>query len=63
MSQTGEEIREERRRLRAEYAGLFDQVESLLFRHDSVGINFETNTDEYAPGGHDPPAASELRFR
>ena len=49
MSQTGEEIREERRRLRAEYAGLFDQVESLLFRHDSVGINFETNTDEYPP--------------
>ena len=47
MAQTREEILEERRRLRAEYAGLFDQVQSLLFRHDPVGINFETNMDEY----------------
>jgi hypothetical protein len=24
-------------------------VEALLFRHDPIGINFETNTDEYEP--------------
>jgi len=25
------------------------RVEELLFRHDPIGINFETNTDEYEP--------------
>ena len=48
-ARTREEIIEERRRLKAEYRQLFDEVESLLFRHDPVGINFETNTDEYDP--------------
>ena len=49
MPQTREEIQEERRRLRAEYGHLFDDVQALLFRHDPVGINFETNMDEYDP--------------
>ena len=49
MPQTREEIQEERRQLRAEYSHLFDDVQALLFRHDPVGINFETNTDEYDP--------------
>ncbi len=49
MSRTREEIVEERRRLKAEYRELYDQVAELLFRHDPEGINYETNTDEYEP--------------
>ncbi|MFA6561407.1 MAG: hypothetical protein WCV00_05815 [Verrucomicrobiia bacterium] len=49
MSRTREEIVEERRLLRAEYRELFDEVSALLFRHDPVGISFETNDDEYEP--------------
>jgi hypothetical protein len=49
MPKTGEEIREERRRLRAQYGELFDTTAALLLRHDPVGINFSTNTDEYEP--------------
>ena len=49
MSKTHEEIVEERRRLKAEYRELFDEVEALLFRHDPIGINFGTNPDEYEP--------------
>jgi hypothetical protein len=49
MSRTREEIREERRLLKAEYRQLFDEVQSLLFRHDPFGISFESNTDEYDP--------------
>jgi hypothetical protein len=44
-----ERIREERRRLRAEYGPLFDQIVRILFRRDPMGISFETNTDEYEP--------------
>lgn len=46
---TREEILENRRRLKAEYGKLYDEVAALLFRHDPEGINFETNTDEYEP--------------
>ena len=49
MPQTHEEILEERRLLKVEYRHLFDDVQSLLFRHDPVRINFDTNTDEYGP--------------
>ena len=28
---------------------LFEDVNKILFRHDPIGINFETNTDEYEP--------------
>jgi hypothetical protein len=49
MKETREEILEERRRLKAEYRWLFNDVAAILFRHDPVGINFETNQDEYEP--------------
>ena len=49
MSQEREKKLEERRRLKVEYGKLFESVSSLLSRHDPVGINFETNTDEYDP--------------
>lgn len=50
MARTPEEIRENRRRrLRAEYAELFDGVSELLYQHDPIGINFEDNADEYEP--------------
>ncbi len=48
-SLTRAEIVEERRRLRAEYHELYDDVAALLFRHDPVSINFQTNVDEYEP--------------
>ncbi len=35
--------------MKAEYRQLLDEVQSLLFRHDPVGINFGFNTDEYDP--------------
>ncbi len=49
MARTRDEILEERRLLRLQYGALFDEVSTLLFRHDPVGINFETNSDEYEP--------------
>jgi hypothetical protein len=47
MSRTREEILRGRRLLKEKYQWLFDDVSSLLFRHDPIGINFETNVDEY----------------
>ena len=41
------EILEDRRRLRAEYAELFDSIAALLYRHDPMKINFAVNTGEY----------------
>ena len=41
--------REERRRLRNQYRDLFDTVASILFAADPIGINFESNADEYEP--------------
>ncbi len=38
-----------RTELRAQYPKLFVDVQQCLFRHDPVGINFETNADEYDP--------------
>jgi hypothetical protein len=49
MTRTREEIREERRRLRAEYGELYGSTAALLYRHDPAGINFEINPDEYEP--------------
>ena len=40
---------EARKRARTEYGELFDSVAALLFKHDPIGINFQTNTDEYEP--------------
>lgn len=36
-------------RSRQAYKDLFGQVSAILFRHDPIGINFETNRDEYDP--------------
>lgn len=47
FNKTGEQIRQERRKLKAKYGELFDAVSEILFRHDPIGINFEHNTDEY----------------
>ena len=44
-----EQILAERQELRAEYGALFDEVAAILFELDPVGINFESNTDEYEP--------------
>ena len=37
----------EKRHRKNTYRALFDQVSAILFRHDPIGINFETNADEY----------------
>jgi hypothetical protein len=34
---------------RKDYGTLFDAVSAVLFHHDPIGINFDTNTDEYDP--------------
>lgn len=31
------------------YLQLFAKVADIFFRHDPIGINFDTNTDEYHP--------------
>ena len=41
--------RDQRERVKAQYAGLFPAATALFFRVDPAGINFETNTDEYEP--------------
>jgi hypothetical protein len=38
-----------RESVRAEYGAIFDQVARLLFESDPLGINLETNIDEYEP--------------
>lgn len=40
---------EKRKAIRRKYAALFDALSKILFDADPIGINFETNTDEYAP--------------
>ena len=49
MAGERERIAEERRLLKAEYGRFFEEICALLFRHDPIGINFETNEDEYEP--------------
>jgi len=39
----------ERDALKRQYGALFASVSDALFKADPVGINFETNTDEYEP--------------
>lgn len=46
---TRDEIEAEKQRLRSEYGRLFDELSMLLFRSDPIGLNFESNTDEYDP--------------
>ena len=49
VMRTKKQIHTEHRRLRAEYGALFDDLATIFFRHDPIGINFEDNTDEYEP--------------
>jgi hypothetical protein len=46
---SAEQIKQERTALKEEYGKLFDAVSEILFRHDPIGINFESNTDKYDP--------------
>lgn len=38
-----------RRRLKGDYRVLFEGVSAILFRHNPIGLDFETNIDEYDP--------------
>ncbi len=49
MTKTREEVTAETKRLKSDYGSLFDSVVEVLFKYDPIGINFETNTDEYEP--------------
>ena len=40
---------EKRKAIQLEYGGLFDAISKLLFEADPIGINFETNPEEYEP--------------
>ena len=42
-------LRAERKRLKAEYSLLFEELTAILFRIDPVGIADEENFDEYEP--------------
>lgn len=46
-NETREEILAKRAKAKREYGKLFSAVSEVLFRHDPIYINFETNTDEY----------------
>jgi len=39
----------DRNQLKVTYKNLYHEVQRVLFVHDLMGINFETNTDEYDP--------------
>ena len=39
--------RERRKKLSVSYQQLLNEISSILFHHDPIGINFEDNTDEY----------------
>ena len=49
QSHSREQILEERLQLKANYGALFEATAALLFRWDPIGINYEFNSDEYAP--------------
>lgn len=47
--ETIEQIKVKRTQLKNEYKEFYQSVSEILFRHDPIGINFETNDDEYEP--------------
>lgn len=56
--------RMERSEVKRKYGALFQEVSAILFRHDPIGINFETNTDEYDPeAGTIIPKLKECRSK
>ncbi len=42
-------MNQDRMKLKVQYQALYTEVESILFKHDLIGIHFEDNTDEYDP--------------
>ena len=44
-----EESRRRRGELKSQYGTAYQRLSSILFAEDPIGINFETNTDEYEP--------------
>lgn len=48
-NETAEQIQAKRSQLKKDYRELYQSVSEILFRHDPIGINFETNDDEYEP--------------
>ena len=44
-----EELRSRRQELKRQYRSAYDQLSSILFEEDPIGINFEKNSDEYEP--------------
>jgi hypothetical protein len=42
-------VRRDRLALKLKYGVIFESVSAILFKADLVGINFESNTDEYEP--------------
>ncbi len=42
-------IKADRKRLKQQYGELFDSISATLFEADPIGINFDSNTDEYEP--------------
>jgi hypothetical protein len=44
-----ESIEDYKKRRREEYGELFDKVSTILFEHDPVELDYETNIDEYEP--------------
>jgi hypothetical protein len=40
-------MNETRKRLKQQYGMLFEKITAALFEADPIGINFESNTDEY----------------
>ncbi|HFB65967.1 MAG TPA: hypothetical protein ENJ60_10560 [Aeromonadales bacterium] len=42
-------MNKDRTKLKLQYKNLYSDIESILFKHDLMGINYEYNTDEYEP--------------
>src|ERR1700686_3982009 len=49
MSNERDSIKRERDAIKRKYGELFCAVSAALFEDDPIGINFESNTDEYEP--------------
>lgn len=49
MDDSPMDSRQQRTRLKQQHRQMFDELSALLFRHDPICLNFETNTDEYDP--------------
>jgi hypothetical protein len=49
MSTERDSIKRERNAIKRKYGELFSAVTAALFEDDPIGINFESNADEYEP--------------